>query len=156
MQADCRFEPGMMMPLIDPTRCEAKGPCVPICPYDVLEIRAVTSEEKAALPFVARLKLLVHGGRQTCACARCLPGLRAVRAGLPGEGDHAAKESATMIPGKLTRECGVAIAVSPDESGMANFTEDLSRARMRIVRLEKTVAELLLKNEQLRQALQRV
>ena len=27
------------MPVIDPTRCEAKGPCVPICPYDVLAIR---------------------------------------------------------------------------------------------------------------------
>jgi 4Fe-4S ferredoxin len=62
--SDCRFEPGVMVPVIDPMGCEAKGPCVPICPYDVLVIRTVTPEEKAGLPWTGRFKLLVHGGKQ--------------------------------------------------------------------------------------------
>ena len=61
---NCKFDPGVMVPIIDPMRCEAKGPCVPICPYDVLIIRTVSPEEKAKLPVMGRLKLFVHGGRQ--------------------------------------------------------------------------------------------
>lgn len=61
---NCRFSPGVMVPVIDTMRCEAKGPCVPACPYDVLVIRAVPDAEKAKLPWVGRFKLLVHGGKQ--------------------------------------------------------------------------------------------
>jgi 4Fe-4S ferredoxin len=64
---NCRFDPGVMVPMIDPMRCEAKGPCVPICPYDVLVLRTVPPEEKARLPLVGRLKLFVHGGKQAFA-----------------------------------------------------------------------------------------
>jgi 4Fe-4S ferredoxin len=60
----CKFDPGVMIPVIDPMRCEAKGPCVPICPYDVLVIRTVSREEKAKFPMMGRLKLFVHGGKQ--------------------------------------------------------------------------------------------
>ena len=66
---ECRFEPGVMVALIDPMRCEAKGPCVPICPYDVLIIRPVTPEEKARLPLLGRVKLFVHGGKQAFVAA---------------------------------------------------------------------------------------
>jgi 4Fe-4S ferredoxin len=61
---NCRFDPGVMVPVIDPMRCEAKGPCVPICPYNVLVLRTVPPEEKARLPMMGRLKLFVHGGKQ--------------------------------------------------------------------------------------------
>jgi NAD-dependent dihydropyrimidine dehydrogenase PreA subunit len=61
---NCRFAPGSMIPVIDPMRCEAKGPCVPICPYDVLVLREVPREEKSRLPLIGRLKLFVHGGQQ--------------------------------------------------------------------------------------------
>jgi 4Fe-4S ferredoxin len=61
---NCKFDPGVMVPIIDPMRCEAKGPCIPICPYDVLIIRAVPPEEKAKFRAMWRLKLLVHGGKQ--------------------------------------------------------------------------------------------
>lgn len=61
---DCKFAAGSMIPVIDPMRCEAKGPCVPICPYDVLVIRLVSREEKAKLPLLGRMKLFVHGGKQ--------------------------------------------------------------------------------------------
>src|SRR5271165_5471671 len=66
-QPACKFEPGVMLPVIDPLRCEAKGPCVPICPYDVLALRIVPADDKAALPLVGRIKLFVHGGKQACA-----------------------------------------------------------------------------------------
>jgi 4Fe-4S ferredoxin len=73
---DCKFPPGTVVPIIDPMRCEAKGPCVPACPYDVLEIRPVLPEEKAKLPFMGRVKLFVHGGKQAVvvngdACQGC-------------------------------------------------------------------------------------
>jgi 4Fe-4S ferredoxin len=61
---DCKFDPGIMVPVIDPMRCEGAGPCVPICPYDVLIIRTVSSEEKAKFPVVGRFKLFLHGGKQ--------------------------------------------------------------------------------------------
>jgi 4Fe-4S ferredoxin len=64
MTADCKFDAGIVSPLIDPLRCEAKGPCVSICPYGVLAIQLVPPEQKAMLPLIARLKLFVHGGRQ--------------------------------------------------------------------------------------------
>jgi 4Fe-4S ferredoxin len=53
-----------MIPIIDPMRCEAKGPCVAACPYDVLALRIVPREEKKALPLIGRFKLFVHGGQQ--------------------------------------------------------------------------------------------
>lgn len=53
-----------MLPVIDPMRCEAKGPCVPICPYNVLAVHAVPDAERVMLPFLGRLKLMVHGGKQ--------------------------------------------------------------------------------------------
>lgn len=73
---NCKFDPGVMVPVIDPIRCEATGPCVPICPYDVLIIRTVSPEEKAGIPLRGRLKLLVHGGKQASvddpdACRGC-------------------------------------------------------------------------------------
>jgi NAD-dependent dihydropyrimidine dehydrogenase PreA subunit len=63
-QPDCKFDTGVMIPVIDPMRCEAKGPCVPICPYDVLAIHTVPPEEKSKLPLMGRIKLFVHGGKQ--------------------------------------------------------------------------------------------
>ncbi len=62
--ANCKFPPGYLVPVIDPMRCEGAGPCVPICPYDVLVIRPVPPEEKAKLPFLGRIKLFFHGGKQ--------------------------------------------------------------------------------------------
>lgn len=63
-EPDCKFDAGFMIPVIDPMRCEAKGPCVPICPYDVLAIHTVPPEEKAKFSLLGRVKLFVHGGKQ--------------------------------------------------------------------------------------------
>lgn len=61
---NCKFEAGFMMPVIDPERCEAKGPCVTACPYDVLAIRIVPQDIKDTLSLLGRIKLIVHGGKQ--------------------------------------------------------------------------------------------
>lgn len=65
--ANCKFAAGSVIPVIDPMRCEAAGPCVPICPYNVLAIREVRADDKARLPLIGRLKLFVHGGKQAFA-----------------------------------------------------------------------------------------
>lgn len=53
------------MPIVDSRRCENKGPCVEVCPYNVFEIRALTTAERKALPLRARLKVWAHGGKQS-------------------------------------------------------------------------------------------
>jgi 4Fe-4S ferredoxin len=64
LQADCTFDPGEVVPVIDRERCENKGPCVSACPYDVLIVRNLTDAEKGTLSLRGRLKLWAHGGRQ--------------------------------------------------------------------------------------------
>ena len=61
--ADCKFPAGVMIPVVDITRCEAKGPCVPACPYDVIAIRPLTADEKAGLTLPQRFKAFVHGNK---------------------------------------------------------------------------------------------
>ena len=63
----CKFPPGVMRPKINLNRCEAKGPCVPICPYDVLAIHTVPPEDRETMSLVGKLKLFVHGGKQAYA-----------------------------------------------------------------------------------------
>ncbi len=51
------------MPVVDRARCEGKGDCVEVCPYDVFEVGLIAVEEFRAMPFFVRLKLRVHGKR---------------------------------------------------------------------------------------------
>ncbi|MBV9120889.1 MAG: ferredoxin family protein [Chloroflexi bacterium] len=61
--ADCK-EAGVLAPVIDRNRCEAKADCVAVCPYDVLELRPVRADLKRQLSIFGRLKLMAHGGKQ--------------------------------------------------------------------------------------------
>jgi NAD-dependent dihydropyrimidine dehydrogenase PreA subunit len=61
---ECRGEPGRVAPVVDRNRCEAKGDCVRVCPYDVFEIRRLGPAERGGLSFVGRLKAWAHGGKQ--------------------------------------------------------------------------------------------
>ena len=69
-----------VFPVINPNRCEGKADCVAVCPADVFELRALTSQELAALPFFGRLRVLIHGVRQAfpvraeacLACGKCV------------------------------------------------------------------------------------
>ena len=54
---------GIVVPVVNFNRCEAKGPCVATCPVDVFELRPIDSEDYVKLSFLGRLKNRVHGGR---------------------------------------------------------------------------------------------
>ena len=56
-----------MAPVIDRGRCEAKADCVRVCPFHVFEVRSLTADERRSVPFVGKVKLLFHGGRQAFA-----------------------------------------------------------------------------------------
>jgi NAD-dependent dihydropyrimidine dehydrogenase PreA subunit len=65
--AACKAPAGTVIPVVNRNRCEAKADCVAVCPYDVFELRALTSDELASLPFLSRLRVRLHGGRQAFA-----------------------------------------------------------------------------------------
>lgn len=67
MAEPCAPESGQVAPVIDRSRCEAKEDCVRVCPYHVFEVRRLTGDERQSLGWVARAKLVVHGGRQAFA-----------------------------------------------------------------------------------------
>ena len=61
MKDHCKEEAGTIMPVVDYNRCEAKGPCIEVCPYDVFEIKKISDEEFSELSFIGKLKTRVHG-----------------------------------------------------------------------------------------------
>lgn len=67
MDEPCAPEAGRVEPIIDRARCDAKAACVRVCPYHVFEVRRLTDVERRDFGWVARVKLLVHGGRQAFA-----------------------------------------------------------------------------------------
>jgi NAD-dependent dihydropyrimidine dehydrogenase PreA subunit len=73
VESSCAEEAGNLVPVVDRNRCEAKGDCVRVCPYDVFEVRVLRPEERAALALVGRLKAFFHGYRQAFAvrAAQC-------------------------------------------------------------------------------------
>lgn len=57
----CKATPGAYAPVIDRTRCEGKGDCVEVCPYDVFDVGQIATADYRALPWPARLKVRAHG-----------------------------------------------------------------------------------------------
>ena len=91
---DCKFEAGILTPEIDPGRCEAKGPCVTSCPYDVLAIRIVPAEIKETMSLLGRIKLFVHGGKRLMLSMRMPATVVGILcAGMPGRRHHASTAS---------------------------------------------------------------
>lgn len=76
---ECK-DAGVVVPVVDRTRCEGKDACVRVCPYHVFEVRVLSPPERAALPWLARAKAWAHGWRQAyvvapdaChACGECV------------------------------------------------------------------------------------
>ncbi len=48
------------IPIIDQSKCEAKGQCVAVCPYHVFELRPRTPEEISELTFMGKIKARAH------------------------------------------------------------------------------------------------
>ncbi len=61
---DCKPDAGTLMPVIDRNRCEAKGDCIEVCPYDVFEIGKLNDADKRGLSLLGRIKAFAHGGKQ--------------------------------------------------------------------------------------------
>lgn len=59
----CNAPPGVYRPVVDPRRCEGKGDCIDVCPYDVFELGRLADEVLAAMPLVQRLKRRAQGRR---------------------------------------------------------------------------------------------
>lgn len=78
--ADNCKEPGVVEPVVNRNKCEAKGDCVTVCPYDVFEIRKVPQSDMSQMSWKGRLKTWAHGGKQAyvirpdaChACGHCV------------------------------------------------------------------------------------
>jgi 4Fe-4S ferredoxin len=62
--ATCRQSPGTFAPVINRNKCEGKGPCVPICPDDVIELGTLTKADRAGLSLIGKIKAFTHGGKQ--------------------------------------------------------------------------------------------
>lgn len=60
----CQPEPVAVAPVVDRNRCEAKGDCLRVCPFDVFEIRPLSPEDRAGLSWLGGLKAWAHGRRQ--------------------------------------------------------------------------------------------
>lgn len=60
----CEEQPGRMIPVVNRNRCEAKGPCTEVCPYDVFEIQPLRAEDKKTMSLIGKLKSLAHGNQQ--------------------------------------------------------------------------------------------
>ncbi|MFC0351776.1 4Fe-4S dicluster domain-containing protein [Undibacterium danionis] len=68
------------MPMVDPNRCEGKGPCIELCPENVFTMGQLARDDYAQLSFKGRIKAWVHGGKQAIvqhpdaclACGQCV------------------------------------------------------------------------------------
>lgn len=76
----CRQEAGTLRPVVNPAKCEGKGACVDVCPFDVFEVVRIPQETFSRLPALSRFKVWVHGmktadtpGAGSCeACGLCV------------------------------------------------------------------------------------
>lgn len=66
-EKNCKYGPGIMVPLINKSKCEAKDKCTAVCPYNVFELRNLTSEDKVGLSFFVKFKIKAHGDKQAFA-----------------------------------------------------------------------------------------
>ena len=85
----CKSDASGVIPRVDPAKCEAKGECVKVCPYEVFEIRLRTSSEISGLNFLGRIKARAHRNRI---------------AGTPGlDRCHSCSDCVTACPEKAIR-----------------------------------------------------
>jgi len=61
--ADCKASPGTIVPVVDARRCEGKGDCVTVCPFDVFEVGRLPDDVFAQMPALIKFKLWAHGRR---------------------------------------------------------------------------------------------
>lgn len=72
----CRQAPGVVHPIVDPSRCEGKAACAAVCPVDVFEVVRMAPELFQTLPLGAKLNVWAHGMKTAAtpnagACEAC-------------------------------------------------------------------------------------
>jgi 4Fe-4S ferredoxin len=67
MADDCAEQAGIVVPVIDRSRCEAKADCVRVCPFHVFDVRRLEKPETSDMSMLSRLRLFLHGGKQAVA-----------------------------------------------------------------------------------------
>jgi NAD-dependent dihydropyrimidine dehydrogenase PreA subunit len=65
----CRAEPGRFIPVVDLGRCEAKGDCTEVCPYDVFSVMRIADEDFGDLSVFGKVRSIAHR-RQTAYAVR--------------------------------------------------------------------------------------
>lgn len=58
--ATCKQAPGTFVPVINLNKCEGKGPCIEVCPYDVLKMHVLPVDQRQSLSLVGKLKSRFH------------------------------------------------------------------------------------------------
>jgi NAD-dependent dihydropyrimidine dehydrogenase PreA subunit len=79
-EPQCKHEPGIFVPRIDPNSCEGKEDCVAACPFDVFEMTVLTPQQRGELSLKGRIKGFFHGYAQAIAvradlcqaCGQCV------------------------------------------------------------------------------------
>ena len=61
---DRKRKAGVVAPVIDPNRCEGKGACVEVCPYDVFVMGVLPTQARGSLTIMGRIKGFAHGWKQ--------------------------------------------------------------------------------------------
>jgi 4Fe-4S ferredoxin len=58
---ECKQPAGVIMPVVDFTRCEGKADCVRVCPENVFALARIKDDDYLELSLLSRFKLRVHG-----------------------------------------------------------------------------------------------
>jgi 4Fe-4S ferredoxin len=71
-----KFEPGFLYPVVDPNRCEGKGPCIEVCPVGVFTMGVLPKAMRLQLTLRGKVKGFAHRWKQALvtnpnACEGC-------------------------------------------------------------------------------------
>lgn len=77
---DCNAPSGTFVPVVDHARCEAKGDCVQVCPYDIFYVTRIDDADYRTLPWIGKLRVRIHRmqtaytprGDRCRACGLCI------------------------------------------------------------------------------------
>jgi len=84
---NCKTISGVLKPVVDLNKCEGKGPCIEVCPYQVFEMKPISDEKHAQLNFIGKLKTVFHG-----------------------------REKAFVIYPEQCRSCGLCVTACPEKA----------------------------------------
>ena len=84
---NCKEESGKLIPIVNFNKCEAKGPCIEVCPYNVFEMKLIIEEDRKELSFIGKLKTMTHGNKK-----------------------------AYVINGNLCHACGLCVTACPEKA----------------------------------------